>query len=406
MGIMREDWGETSADQIISSPMSLILRSGLSAGMVAAWMLTQSSLGVGAARAEERRNWLKVPERTVNSVQPAAIPTSRFTATSYRYRLAPGDRLVMSVFKIEGYEAAVEVLSDGTINLPRLGTVAVWGLTLEEARQKITKGYRQILRRPIVYLDLVRQRPIRVTVTGEVERPGIYTLQVNANKADIDAGLGSGGGWPTLVDVIARAGGITAVGDLSSLELMRPGSANGAQSKRYQFDYLTVLKNGGHAPNPLIYDGDSVRVVRADSPTTTDLIAGSISNFSPALIQVAVIGEVRSPGALQVPPNSPLAAAILKAGGIEPVRGSLARVAVIRTERDGSTSVKKVTYSPDALLSNPNNPPLRQGDIVVVDRNVRTQITDGMNAALEPLNPIVNAMSILRVLGLPSPTGN
>ena len=385
--------------------MSLILRSGLSAGMVVAWLLTLSSLGVGAARSEERRNWLKVPERSVKTVEPAATPISRYTATSYRYRLAPGDQLVMSVFKIEGYEAKVEVLSDGTINLPRLGTVLVWGLTLEEARQKITKGYRQILRRPIVYLDLARQRPIRVTVTGEVERPGIYTLQVNASKADIDQGLGSGGGWPTLVDVIARAGGITAVGDLSSLELMRPSYTNGGQSKRYKFDYLTVLKNGGHAPNPLIYDGDSVRVVRADSPTTTDLIAGSISNFSPALIQVAVIGEVKSPGSIQVPPNSPLAAAVLKAGGIEPIRGSIARVAVIRTERDGSTSVKKMTYSPDALLSNPNNPPLRQGDIVVVDRNVRTQITDGMNAALEPLNPIVNAMSIFRVLGLPSPFG-
>jgi polysaccharide biosynthesis/export protein len=386
--------------------MLFILRSGLSAGMVAAWMLSLSLLGEGVAQAEERRNWLKVPERSVKTVQPAAVPMSRFAAKSYRYRLAPGDKLVMSVFKIEGYEASVEVLSDGTINLPRLGTVAVWGLTLEEARQKITEGYRKILRRPIVYLDLVRQRPIRVTVTGEVERPGIYTLQVNASKADIDAGLGSGGGWPTLVDVIARAGGITAVGDLSNLELLRPNYPNDSQSKRYKFNYLTVLKNGGHAPNPLIYDGDSVRVVRADSPTTADLIAGSISNFSPALIQVAVIGEVRSPGALQVPPNSPLAAAILKAGGIEPVRGSLARVAVIRTERDGSTSVKKLTYSPDALLSNPNNPPLRQGDIIVVDRNIRTQITDGMNAALEPLDPIVNAMSILRVLGLPSPTGN
>ena len=106
--------------------------------MVVAWILTLSSLGVGAARAEERRNWLKVPERSVKTVKPAAAPISRFTATSYRYRLAPGDQLVMSVFKIEGYEAKVEVLSDGTINLPRLGTVLVWGLTLEEARQKIT----------------------------------------------------------------------------------------------------------------------------------------------------------------------------------------------------------------------------------------------------------------------------
>ena len=32
------------------------------------------------------------------------------------------------------------------------------------------------------------------------------------------------------------------------------------------FDYLTVLKNGGFAPNPLIYDGDSIRVHKATAP--------------------------------------------------------------------------------------------------------------------------------------------
>ena len=55
----------------------------------------------------------------------------------FRYRLGPGDRLSMSVFKMDGYSATVEVLSDGTINLPRLGTVDVWGLTLEEAKSDL-----------------------------------------------------------------------------------------------------------------------------------------------------------------------------------------------------------------------------------------------------------------------------
>ncbi|GIS14523.1 MAG: hypothetical protein CM15mP116_11060 [Synechococcus sp.] len=45
------------------------------------------------------------------------------------------------------------------------------GLTLEEARQRITAGYSQFLRRPLVYLDLVEQRPVRVTVTGQVLTP-------------------------------------------------------------------------------------------------------------------------------------------------------------------------------------------------------------------------------------------
>ena len=62
-------------------------------------------------------------------------------ARPYRYRLGPGDQLSMTVFKMQGYEAKVEVLSDGTINLPRIGTIDVWGLTLEEAKQSITDSY-------------------------------------------------------------------------------------------------------------------------------------------------------------------------------------------------------------------------------------------------------------------------
>jgi len=78
----------------------------------------------GSVRAEERRNWLKVPSRPAPTAFPKtrSVSVSPFPETSYRYRLGPGDKLVMSVFKIDGYEASVQVLSDGTINLPRLGT--------------------------------------------------------------------------------------------------------------------------------------------------------------------------------------------------------------------------------------------------------------------------------------------
>ena len=153
--------------------MPFILRSGLSAGIAATWMLTVSLTWGCSVRAEERRNWLKVPSRPAPTAfpKPRSVSVSFFQEASYRYRLGPGDKLVMSVFKIDGYEASVQVLSDGTINLPRLGTMDVWGLTMDEARQRITDGYQQILRRPIVYLDLVEQRPVRVTVTGQVGRP-------------------------------------------------------------------------------------------------------------------------------------------------------------------------------------------------------------------------------------------
>jgi polysaccharide export outer membrane protein len=87
-----------------------------------------------------------------------------------RYRLGPGDRLKMSVFKMEGYETTAEVMSDGTLNLPRLGSVPVWGLTMDGARARITSGYAAILRRPIVYLDLLQARPVRHRRRGDPER--------------------------------------------------------------------------------------------------------------------------------------------------------------------------------------------------------------------------------------------
>ena len=385
-------------------------------GGLAAWLLLLPLGGamVGgsavAAEPEAPRNWLKPPVHVAPPLPPMRGTTSPVNVNRapepYRYRLGPGDKLTMSVFKIEGYEASVQVLSDGTINLPRLGTMDVWGLTLEEARARITSGYSRILRRPLVYLDLVEQRPIRVTVTGEVSRPGVFTLQVDSSGSSTnEEEIGRGGGWPTLVDVIQKAGGVSALGDLSQLELLRSSSRRGGQPQRYVFDYLTVLKEGGQAPNPLIYDGDSIRVHRAQAPLNTDLITTASSNFAPTTIQVNVVGEVINPGVVEIRSNAPLSQAILASGGITR-RGSTARIDLIRMDRQGRTVINQLAYSPSATLSSPSNPPLRHGDVLVVDRNRLTKVTDGMNDALQPLSPIVNAASIFRILGLPTGLGS
>ena len=174
------------------------------------------------------------PSLAVAAPIAAATTKARLSRETVRYRLGPGDRLVMSVFKMKGYEADVEVLSDGTINLPRIGTVEVWGLTLEQARQRITSRYEQFLRRPLVYLDLASSRPVKVTVTGQVVRPGVFSLPSTTEL-----------GWPTLVDVVQQAGGVTALGDLSRIEVLRPSSVPGALPRIQRYDYLSVLRNGG-----------------------------------------------------------------------------------------------------------------------------------------------------------------
>ena len=113
-----------------------------------------------------------------------------------------------------------------------------------------------------------------------------------------------------------------------------------------------------------------------------------------------VLGEVASPGVVEISSNAPLSQAILASGGLN-TRASESRVELIRMDGEGRTTIKKMAYSPGSELSSANNPPLRSGDVVVVDRNIIAKFSDGMNNALEPLSPIVNAASVLRILGLP-----
>ncbi|MEO1001847.1 MAG: polysaccharide biosynthesis/export family protein [Cyanobacteria bacterium J06638_7] len=323
----------------------------------------------------------------------------------FRYRLGPGDRLRMSVFMVEGYAADVEVLADGTINLPRLGAVPVWGLTIDEAKQRITQGYDNYLRNPLVYLDLLLPRPVRVTMVGEVQKPGFYTLSQGGQGSTLAApGPATTGttissaGWPTLVDAVQRAGGITAVADLAEVVLTRPNPIPGGPAQEYRFDYLQVLMNNRTAVNPLLYDGDMIRVARSEvTQPSAVLIRTAASNFAPDTIGVTVVGEVVQPGLLQVRSNSPLAAAVIAAGDVDPSRANSKEIRLIRLEPDGTVNVRTVALDPSAPLDSPANPSLHNGDMVVVPRNGWTRFNDFLVQAVTPLGPVLNAASIYRI---------
>lgn len=335
-------------------------------------------------------------------IVPAIDPA---LAGNMRYRLGPGDRLKMSVFRMEGYEAVAEVLSDGTVNLPRLGSVPVWGLTLDEARSRITAGFSRILRRPIVYLDLVEARPVRVAITGEVQRPGLYSIGRGGSNQLSSGGVGSGGvtiqtsGPPTLLEAIQKAGGLTAYGDLRHLTVQRRMGGPGSPVKTLQFDFWQVLSGGSPVTNPLLYDGDSISIPRAENLTEPELLAVASSTFAPDTITVNVVGEVIRPGTQNVKANSPLSGALLSAGGLTR-RASESNVRLLRLLPSGAIKQADIHFNPAAPLGSPQNPPLQQGDVVVVDRHRWAKATDSLTDAVQPIGPIINASSLLRILGL------
>jgi polysaccharide export outer membrane protein len=206
-------------------------------------------------------------------------------------------------------------------------------------------------------------------------------------------------GAPTLLDAIQRAGGLTAYGDLRRLTVQRPGGGPGSPVRTYQFDFLKVLSGSGPVTNPLLYDGDSITIPRAENLSESELLAIASSTFAPDTISVNVVGEVQKPGTQNVKANSPLSGALLTAGGLTR-RASEQTVRLLRLTPSGTIKQATIRFNPAAPLGSVQNPPLQQGDVIVVDRHGWAKTTDGISDALAPIGPVINAGSLFRLLGL------
>jgi polysaccharide export outer membrane protein len=89
------------------------------------------------------------------------------------YRLAPGDRLRLEVFREETLSGEYVINDQGNIGLPMAGEVPAAGKSLAELRQELSALLRrQYVRDARINLDVVGYRPIYIL--GEVQKPGEY----------------------------------------------------------------------------------------------------------------------------------------------------------------------------------------------------------------------------------------
>jgi polysaccharide export outer membrane protein len=112
------------------------------------------------------------------------------------YRITRGDRLSVAVFNepdLTGGNHRVE--ARGTINLPLVGDVRIYGLTLSQAAATIESAYRdgRYLREPQVTVTVEEYSARVVTVMGKVKYPGRVNLPPEQQ-------------W-TIKDVITQVGG-------------------------------------------------------------------------------------------------------------------------------------------------------------------------------------------------------
>ena len=114
-------------------------------------------------------------------------------ATSYI--LAPNDLIDIKVFQEDDLESKVRISRNGTITFPLIGEVRIGGKTPQQAartiRDALAKGY---LINPQVTLNVISFAKYRVTVLGQVQKPGSYDFP-NREKLTLLEAIGLAGGY-------------------------------------------------------------------------------------------------------------------------------------------------------------------------------------------------------------------
>ena len=67
-------------------------------------------------------------------------------------------------------------MANGKAVIPYLGPTELNNLTLEKAKEKLKKEIEKVIISSAFDLIIVEPRPIKVTLIGEINSPGIYTL--------------------------------------------------------------------------------------------------------------------------------------------------------------------------------------------------------------------------------------
>jgi protein involved in polysaccharide export with SLBB domain len=116
------------------------------------------------------------------------------------YILAAGDTLDLMVYREPDLSMRSKIARDGRVQLPLLGEVNVGGMSVRDAQEHIRKLYdADYLVDPQIYLNIASYTQRKITVIGQVMRPGSYELQGNESLGILEA-VGMAGGFTRIAD--------------------------------------------------------------------------------------------------------------------------------------------------------------------------------------------------------------
>lgn len=234
------------------------------------------------------QNRPRVPQPPPPGSSLPPIGNSGSLAQEAAYTLGSGDRIGLEIFGVPEFSKEYQVLVDGTLNLPIIRSVSIQGLTLQEAANVITRRYEPFINVPVVTVTLVVARPLNIGLAGEVTRPGSY--KINPTRE-------GGVKFPTLMEMLQLARGVTSAGDMRNVQIRRP--RRGGPEQVITVNLQDFLETGNLRQDVTIRDGDTIFVPTASALNTQEVRQRASANFSADItkpIGVVIVGEVNRPG--------------------------------------------------------------------------------------------------------------
>ena len=160
------------------------------------------------------------------------------SARTKSYRIRTTDKISIRVFQEDDLTTICRVDAKGTVNLPLVGEIRVYGQTLSEAEHTIQEAYKngRFLRNPEVTVAVEEYAPREVSIQGQVKNPGRYPLPVESSMS--------------VVELVTKAGGFTDTAQGTAVRVTR------------------ILPDG--STRVITLDVESLIKGRSDAKTNTD----------------------------------------------------------------------------------------------------------------------------------------
>jgi len=215
--------------------------------------LALTLLGPGAALAQTGSSRTQPPKPKPPATRPApkvpTVPGPKVPAvaavsvpTEAGFTIGPEDVLGILFWRDQEMSGDVTVRPDGMITLPLIRDVKAVGLTPTQLADRIQEAVREYVTDASVTVVVRQMNSRKVFITGEVTRPGAYSL---------------GSSSMTVMQLIAVAGGLTEFAQAKSISVMR---VEAGKTRTFAFDYRNVAKGKKPEQNMVLKPGDTVVV--------------------------------------------------------------------------------------------------------------------------------------------------